>query len=1520
MSTLSLLCAAAAASLLLLTSLAVRAGSYSQSFALPDGTTAIGGGTVLGTSNANPLVASVQGGALRLVQAGVYSTVSSFKLPDLDAGRELQSLDVSFTVRMTQNGAEVPADGFSLNFGPVPAGHGGGPLGFVMPGGLVIGWDTYNNGGDPPSVEIFHDGISVANALRTFAYSPTTYVPVTVHWDSTNGLDVTYNGAVVTDLKLPAGWPGTGFTFAFSAYTGGLSQDVYIDNLSITTVPVLPVETGGPVISEFVADNTLREDSETDTPDWIEIYNGQNASATLTGWHLTDDAALPAKWTFPAVTMAPYSYLLVSASAKNRLTPADLHTNFRLANEGGYLALTRPDQSVADSYNYLAQAEDVAYGELGAARTRGYLATPSPGGKNVAPQAVNGPAEDVVWSRDGGLVTGATPVSITVPAGATVRYTTNGTVPNETSPAYAAPFNVTTTTTLRARVYRPDALPGSVSSRTFLLIDSSLSSYNGAGQPAFSSNLPVIVLDSFGVPVDSVTDPGAARPFRLTYGVVIGKDPITGRARLTDVPDFQGRGGTHVRGESSSGFPHKSWAWETWDNEGRDKDVPILGMPEESDWALHGPWSDKTLMRNYLVYSTFAESAAGYFAPRTRFVEVFFNQEAGQPVSYADYRGIYLLVEKPKQGRNRVDVAKTNPLVTDPLLVQGGYVFKHDKNAPGSTQWYTATYNQFMEGHDPEALNTAQFNYLSGYLNAFEAALAGSNFTHPTTGYQAWLDRGTFMDAQWAVEISKQVDGYVYSTYFNKDRGGRMKAGPLWDFNISLGNADYATGETPTGWLYDSAGTATGTGGMWYPRLHQDVDYRQFHFDRYWQLRRSLWGTAAINTRIDDTAAMLREGSAVTITNNMSTTVQNPAARHFRKYAILGQRHWPNPASSTTLTSYQAEVNAMKTWITTRLTWLDDQFYSGTTVLRPPLFSHPGGIVSTPFSLTIDRYTGTPPAGRTYTAGTIYYTLDGSDPRSPYVPDNGRTLVAENSPCRVLVPFADIGATWRSLGFNDAAWFAGVQGVGYDDAVDYNPYIGANLEAPNPVMKGVNQTCYIRIPFTTTAAQMDGINFLKLRIRRDDGFVAYLNGTKIADSYAPATLTWNFAATPSAFDETIAKTLAEFDCTANLAALQMGKNLLAIHGLNFGINSSDFLCQAVLETGIRSSTPNAPSANAVAYTGPLALNASATVKARVLDTATNSWTPVTEGSFIVNAVPASAANLVVSEMNYNPSDPTLGEAAAGFTAANDFEYVELLNIGASAVDLTGVAFTAGIGFQFTAALSPSLLRLESGERVVVAENPAAFAMRYGTSAGLKLAGPYSGNLSNGGETLTLLAAAAGVIKNFAWLDTEPWPVDADGAGYSLVLNDPPANPDHSLPGSWRSSAQAGGTPGAPNGTPPPNNPASDDDNDGLAAVVEHALGLNPSVPNGTPVLQTRSQDFIVNNVPGTYLVLEFTRSLTADGVTVTPELSATLSSWSAAPLTFISTRNNGDGTATITWRTTAPRDTLSRVFLRLRVE
>src|SRR5258706_15689533 len=102
-------------------------------------------------------------------------------------------------------------------------------------------------------------------------------------------------------------------------------------------------------------------------------------------------------------------------------------------------------------------------------------------------------------------------------------------------------------------------------------------------------------------------------------------------------------------------------------------------MPEDSDWVIYAPYDDKALMRNFFIYSRarLANSNPN-FGVRTKYCEVFFNQTAGQPVSYDDYRGVFAIVEKIKRGKDRVDVQKLNALTTDSTLITGGYVLKHD--------------------------------------------------------------------------------------------------------------------------------------------------------------------------------------------------------------------------------------------------------------------------------------------------------------------------------------------------------------------------------------------------------------------------------------------------------------------------------------------------------------------------------------------------------------------------------------------------------------------------------------------------------------------------------------------------------------------------------------------------------------------------------------------------------------------------------------------------------------------------
>ncbi len=1445
------------------------AGAYTQNFnAAQVDSQNLGDSTVIssGASTITTAVRQVSAGnnALQMMSSSFSGNSASWRINDLDVGKEVQSFDATFKVLMDRTGTTAGA-GWSLNFGAIPTGgYGAGEGGFVMTNGMVIAWDLFNNGGtDYPSIEVFCNGASVGNYLATslndalpnagsftltnpttsastagiaynaaaatvqtamrsvsgwgsclvtgnaggpwtvdrgivgayaapsgnpasllpagssvlvvstrtgtasvsetwsislrgtFAYD-TNYRPVTIHWDY-NGLDVSFNGQTIfNDLPTPGFSPAAGNKFAFSVRgEASVAFDMYLDDVALATSPLVPVETGGPVISEFMAENSGGlKDEDTDSSDWIEIYNGQSTSVSLAGYKLTNVATNLSMWTLPAVTVPAYGYQVVWASGKNRtLLGAQLHTNFSLPKEGGYLALVRPNGTVATEFNFGVQYKNVSYGEKGPLRTLGYLSPATPGAKaNTSDaQAPAGPAEDVVWSRTGGIIAVPTAVTITAPlaAGAVIRYTTNNTAPTSSSAIYtpgsppaAFTVGVASATNLRARIYVPNMLPGDVSSRTFLPIDSTLTDYNGSGQ-VFSSHLPVIVLDSMGVPVDSYTD-SANRPYRFTYAVVIDKDPISGRASLTaPTVDFQGRGGTHVRGSSSASFPQRQYAWETWDNDNNDKDASILSMPAESDWVIYAPYDDKALMLNYLIYTRMRQLTGGNgFGMRTRFCEVFFNQESGQPVSVSDYRGVYVLMEKIKIGSDRVNVQKLNSLTTDAAAITGGYIMKHDRVNTGDTVLTTSGGIQ-IGSVDPDAWNGVQTTYLQTYFNNFESALNGTNFGDPNVGYQAFIDRDTFIYNQWFIEIAKQIDGYRLSQYFWKDRGGKIKNGPLWDYNLALSNADYLNGYVPTGWYYTQLG---GADYAWYPRLHQHTTgvnpYELRHWDLYWELRRGLFATANILGEIDTEVSTLLNGNSTSVTNNMPPlppTQENSVMRHYRRWPILGTYVWPNAPGYAQRIYFNSngvantgEIDFMKDWLSQRLTWIDDQNFVGSVVYRPPNFSQYGGSVGANYPLTITPYTGTPPSGYTYATGTLYYTLDGSDPR---------------------------GST----------------------------------------------------------------------------------GT--------------------------------------------------------------------------------PAVGASAYSGPVVVTSSKTVKARLYNSGSGAWSPVSTGSFIVNATPASASNVVVSEIHYIPVGPTAAELAAGYSSGNDFEFIELLNVSAQSVDLTNCKFTIGIVFDFASA-DPATLALAPGERVVIVGNKNGFLFRYGNNPAVKIAGQFSGNLSNSGEQIVLLAANSTAIANFTYGIAEPWPVIAGSSGYSLVLNNPAVGLNFNTGGNWRSSATVGGTPGIANSTPFAGSPSGDTDGDGFSDFFEYATGTNAGLPGSFAAPATSVASYIVGGIPQNFLTLQYRRNLAADGVNFVVKLSTDLVTWAsdASAITYVGTVKNGDGTATVTCRSTEPADAAHpRMFLRLSV-
>ncbi len=1313
-------------------------GKFPQGFDVPDGTVDLADGSLIASTAQTPdgtPVAVVIGGMLRLIDKGTTNSIGSLKLPDLDPGNVINAFDLKFGVVMGAGSGPVTGEGWSVNFGRIPNDEGTGEGGFApLPGGLTIAFDTLDNGEGPPSIEVFIGGVSIATFPRTFTFDPVIR-GVAVHWDSA-GLDISYEGAVVcANLPTPGFTPGPGNIFAFTARTTKASQDVFLETLKATTTALPVIETGGPIISEFVANNGTLEDEFADKPGWLELLNGSANPVDLTGWYLTDSKKVLTKWRINGLILTPYNYQVVYASGRDRqLSPTSfMHTDFTLAKSGGFVALVRPDgTTIASSYEYGAQQKNVSYGEKGPERRRGYMYPPSPGTVNTQDPAPDSFAPDVGYSHPGSFISGPVTLTLSAPnaAGTEIRYTLDRTEPGPASTLYTGPIAITGFTTVRARVYVPNHLPGRVSSRTYVMMDPTLAQFAGTGR-TFDSNLPLLFLDSFGVGVDGST--GGTRPFRPAYAVVIAPDPLTGRASLEGIPDYAGPAGVHVRGESSAGFGQLSYSMELWDESGNDQAARLLGMSEDSDWILYGPWSEKTIMRNKLIFDwMLALRGPDGSAVRTRFIEVFFNQTkpvTGQ-VGYSTYRGIYVMMEKLKRGKERVPIQNLNTNTIDPQLITGGYIIRKDKDDALKNNWSTARLGIPLQSFDPDRLNVPQLAYIKSYVNAFESALNGPAYRSFTNGYQAYIDPDTFIDAQWMLEVSKQVDGYVFSTYWNKDRAGRLRAGPLWDFNIALGNADYGTGDTPTGWLYD---VPNGSGQLWYPRLHADPDYHTAHWDRYWEMRRSILATDTVMATIDGHMNTLLDGYTGAVSNRMPVEVQNPVARHYRKYPRLGMRDWPNPPGETKIRTWQAEVDYMKNWIKPRLEWLDDQSLRvGKVAYRPPELSHAGGPIGGPVPLTMKAYHRDSTA-TTFPDGDIYYTLDDSDPRLP--------------------------------------------------------------------------------------------------------------GGGIAKS-----------------------------------AVKYGKSLL--------------------------------------------IKSSLTVKARLL--AQNQWSPLATSTFLLGTVPASPANLVVSEVMLKPAPLTATEIAGGFVDLDSFEYLELRNIATQAIDLTGVKITQGVDYDFT--FAPAWARLlKPGASVVLAADKRALLLRYPHLSDTKIVGRFGGHIDNNGETLAIQAANGALITQFRYEVGSPWPASADGTGRSLVLKDPATNPNPADPLHWVLSAKVGGTPGESGigADVFTGDFAADSDGDGLPDFFEFASGTDPENPGSGYFPSARIASLVVNGTESRYLTFSYQRRADTAGLGLGIEMSGDLQNWgpSDSDLILLRADENRDGTILETYRGTAPllNNPTTSLFFRLRV-
>ncbi|MDQ3046960.1 MAG: CotH kinase family protein [Bacteroidota bacterium] len=415
-----------------------------------------------------------------------------------------------------------------------------------------------------------------------------------------------------------------------------------------------------------------------------------------------------------------------------------------------------------------------------------------------------------------------------------------------------------------------------------------------------SSNLPIVVINTFNQAIPN--EPKLA----AQMGIIFNGTGV--RNYLTDpFNNYNNKIGIELRGSSSMGFPQKSYGFETRDINGIKKDTVVLGMPEEHDWILTAPYNDKTCMRNVLSYDI--ANKTGHYASRTEFCEVMLN---GQ------YQGIYVLMEKIKRDTNRVDVSKLLPTEITGDDLTGGYIIKVDRDdGPGS--YWTSPYPSaagtpinFVHVYPKNGdLAPQQRAYIQSYVDTLENVLNGPGFMDPLTGYRKYLGVNSFIDYFILNEISKNVDGYRLSSFFFKDKqsdGGKLKAGPAWDFNLGWWNANYCEGELSTGWAYQFHTVCPGDGWQlpfWWDRLLQDPSYTAQLRCRWNELRLTSLSLPALNNYIDSTANYLNEAQG----------------RHFTAWPLLGVYTWPNP--SPLPADYAGEITAMKDWIQNRVTWMD---------------------------------------------------------------------------------------------------------------------------------------------------------------------------------------------------------------------------------------------------------------------------------------------------------------------------------------------------------------------------------------------------------------------------------------------------------------------------------------------------------------------------------------------------------------------------------------------------------------------
>ena len=400
------------------------------------------------------------------------------------------------------------------------------------------------------------------------------------------------------------------------------------------------------------------------------------------------------------------------------------------------------------------------------------------------------------------------------------------------------------------------------------------------------SNLPIVIINTDGG-VNIPDEPKVLADMKIIWHQDGSRNYVNDQNN-PEFLNYNGRIGIELRGSSSQMLQKKPYGLETLQADNvTNNNVSLLGMPKENDWVLNSLAFDQTGMRDVISYEL--SEKLGQYAPRRVYCEVIINN---------DYKGLYAFMEKIKVDDNRVNVQKLESTNNSYPEVTGGYITKADKTTGNDPVAWTMPEYGWSWGVDyihhypkPDDITTAQHNYIKSVF--FDLAdKAGSHSTSITDGIPSIIDLRSFIDFMLVAEYSSNVDVYKLSTFFHKDRKGKLRAGPVWDYNLAYGHDEFGNRSRYDVWQFDNNDN---NGSKFWKDMFDTDMFRCCMAKRWFEVTAPgmPMNYAVICDRIDEIDEWIAEG----------------VARDNQRWHQMNQ--------------HASEVQAMKTWIYQRINWLN---------------------------------------------------------------------------------------------------------------------------------------------------------------------------------------------------------------------------------------------------------------------------------------------------------------------------------------------------------------------------------------------------------------------------------------------------------------------------------------------------------------------------------------------------------------------------------------------------------------------